>query len=152
MKLDTFKRRLEALVDQGRELVEEYMVDVGDTSETSQKVALTLRLNELATYINGTEQADLKIHEEFFQEFKIFRVSDNTNGFGLRGVWLMNRNGDCFEVGANYLTLESHPNGSVVKLEHREGRISSNGSFSFEIPCSRGKAPAEVVKEVWGGS
>ena len=150
MNIRRFKERLGGLVDQVRELVQEHMLDCGDSESDSQKVCMLNRLAELQSTINGIVMEDMNAEEHFIQEFKIFRVSENTNSFGLYGVWVMNRNGDCFEVGANYLTLESHPNGSVVKLEHREGRISSNGSFSFEIPCSKGRAPLAVVKEVWG--
>lgn len=150
MSVDQFKSRLGGLVEQVRALVQEHMLDCGDKESESQKVGMVLRLNELQATINGITREDMNAEEHFIQEFKIFRVSENTNGFGLYGVWVMNRNGDAFEVATSALTLSSKPKGSVVRLEHREGRISSNGSFSFEIPCSRGKAPLEVVKEVWG--
>lgn len=150
MSVGQFKSRLGGLVDQVRALVQEHMLDCGDKESESQKVGMVLRLNELQATINGITSEDMNAEEHFVQEFKIFRVSENTNGFGLCGVWVMNRNGDAFEVAASALTLSSKPKGSVVRLEHREGCINSNGSFSFEIPCSRGKAPAEVVKEVWG--
>ena len=34
-------------------------------------------------------------------KFKVVRLSENMNSFGLYGMWLMDREGRCWEVGAN---------------------------------------------------
>ena len=79
-------------------------------------------------------------------EFKAASVSDNTNSFGLRGVILMARDGEAFEVG---ITSQFAPKkGDLVRVPYDEGGYVW-GYVHVEIPRCLGKAPKGVVAEVW---
>lgn len=58
MKIVTFQKRLNVLIDKFQGLIDK-MPYKGDTSETSQKVALQIALNDLSYTINAIEEEDL---------------------------------------------------------------------------------------------
>lgn len=57
-KLMEFKEQASRIISKFEELLSDFKDD-GDTSETSQKVALQIALNNLKSYVNGTEKEDL---------------------------------------------------------------------------------------------
>ena len=82
-------------------------------------------------------------------EFKVFRVSDNSNDFGLSGMWLMDRMGRCWEVAANYLNKKE--NGTILSVDCDEDDEPNWSSKGFEIPERKSPdAPPVVVKQIWG--
>jgi hypothetical protein len=85
--------------------------------------------------------------------YRVFRISENTNSFGLRGVWIMRRNGEAWELGMSHLNLEKVRKGAIMKVAqmHLEGAKPDLSSWG-EIPSYKGIAPPEVVAEVWKGA
>jgi len=82
--------------------------------------------------------------------FKVASVSSNRNGFGLKGVILVDREGRAFQVGA------SEPNipkvGDVVVIPFLDQKHCRGLNFSalyYEIPEELPTAPEGVVQEVW---
>ena len=57
--LDTFQTKAEGLCEALRDLVDENMVNDGDTCETSQRICLLNALANVERNINGTEEEDL---------------------------------------------------------------------------------------------
>lgn len=102
--------------------------------------------------INGTPTTSRQSVQEKpkFSEFKVFSVSANHNSFGLRGVILMNREGEGWEIGMNDLNIETHGirRGEVIKV-----RVDDSGpdwiSLGAEIPHKLPKAPKGVIHIVW---
>jgi hypothetical protein len=82
------------------------------------------------------------------KEFKVVAVSGNRNSFGLRGVVLVARDGQSYEVGSNDLHLPKE--GDVLAVPTRPGTGLDWGSLGFEIPMKLDPpAPPEVVRQVW---
>ena len=86
--------------------------------------------------------------------YRVFRISENTNSFGLRGVWLMRRNGETWEVGISHLQMRRIKKGSILKVAqvHAQDR-PPNWSEWGEIPRRiKPDPPQEVIEEVWNGA
>jgi hypothetical protein len=88
------------------------------------------------------------------RDFKVFRKSENLNSFCLRGYWIMDREGNTFEFATG--DHNEMQRGDVITLDEVEGngellhRLQwARPTGVFEIPCSKGKAPAEVVNIIW---
>ena len=83
---------------------------------------------------------------KIYRKFRVFRRSNNLNSFGLRGLWVMDRDGNCWEVAANHLNDKQL--GEYYTLE-----IDGRGSPTFanlELPRQKPKAPTEVADIIWG--
>ena len=80
--------------------------------------------------------------------FKVATLSSNRNSFGLRGMILIARDGEAWEVATN--DLNAKPKGTLfVVATDNENRDWSK--YGFEIPRRlKPDAPAGVVKEIWG--
>ena len=82
-------------------------------------------------------------------ELKVFRVSSNTNSFGLYGHWLMDRVGRFWTVGFGQYHKKKMGDVVVVPVENGEPRFET---LCGEIPERQvPDAPPAVVIEVWGG-
>ena len=77
------------------------------------------------------------------KEYKVVTVSSNTNSFGLYGMILIARDGECWEVAANSINVK--PKGTVLTVQgdHWE-------AFGFEIPTRRTpNAPQDAIAQIW---
>lgn len=83
-----------------------------------------------------------------YDQYKVVSVSSNTNSFGLYGMILMNKKGEAYQVGANSMYVPKKGNILNVPINN-EGKPKW-ASMGYEIPESKGIAPQEVIKEVWG--
>lgn len=82
------------------------------------------------------------------KDFKVVAVSSNRNSFGLKGVVLVARDGQAFEVGSNNLHLPQR--GDVLVVPTKPGIGLDWGSLGFEIPRALDPpAPPDVVQQVW---
>lgn len=88
------------------------------------------------------------------KKFKVVSASSNTNGFGLRGYILVARDGQAFEIGQhayNPCTPVVLEKGKIIKVPVRDGKPYFYGQQLGEITVTTlSKAPAKVVKEIWG--
>lgn len=84
------------------------------------------------------------------KHFIVVTVSKNTNSFGLRGMILMARDGEAWQVGASHLNVKKP--GDLVRVPVSVGpvREASWASLGYEIPNRLQRAPAHVAAEVWG--
>ena len=84
------------------------------------------------------------------KHFIVVTVSKNTNSFGLRGMILMARDGEAWQVGANHLNVKKK--GDLVRVPASAGpvREASWVALGYEIPERLRKAPPRVAAEVWG--
>ena len=81
-------------------------------------------------------------------KFKVFRVSENTNSFGLFGIWLMDQLGRTWEVGASELNKRKMGEVLVVDCVDKDPHWGLKG---FEIPYRKTPdAPPACIQEVWG--
>lgn len=91
------------------------------------------------------------------EKFKVFRVSLNTNSFGLREFYMMAKNGVAYKACANSLNVpKKGETVSIPLIEGKEGvggfkKIEYNfAAQGFEIPERlKPDAPLEVVNSVW---
>lgn len=79
------------------------------------------------------------------REWKVFGVSSNANGFGLRGMLMVSRNGKVWRVLANDLNIRR--GGNVIV---NDPAASGWAGFGFECPEPMPDAPPAVVRAVWG--
>lgn len=79
------------------------------------------------------------------KRFKVAAVSEGRNSFGLRGMVLVARDGEAWQVGANDLNLK--PIGTMLQVPYLNQPTWAE--FGFEIPSRYSDAPPEVVEEVW---
>lgn len=79
--------------------------------------------------------------------FKVAAVSSNMNSFGLKGMILVARDGEAYQVGANSMNLKRQ--GSVLRVPGR-ATARNFAALGFEIPERLPPAPRKVVAEVWG--
>ena len=80
------------------------------------------------------------------KEFKVASVSLYYNNFGLRGMILIARDGESWEVAANDINVKQPRTVLKVPYLHRP----TWAGLGFEIPNRlRPDAPPEIVKEVW---
>ena len=83
------------------------------------------------------------------KSFKVVAISGNRNSFGLKGVVLVARDGQAFEVGSNDPHLPKE--GDVLEVPTKPGIGLDWGGLGFEIPRKLNQpAPPEVVRQVWG--
>lgn len=84
------------------------------------------------------------------RDYKVVSVSSNTNSFGLRGVVLMSRQGDAWEIGASSHGSRAVPSqGSIVSVPVDHSGLPDFSAKGWEIPRRLGKPPAKVVRAVW---
>lgn len=92
---------------------------------------------------------------------RVVAVSSNIGPFGHRNVVLMTREGFAWDVqvSASSASMASLYSGAEVEIVHRlpdaTGRtpeLVSVRNVFYECPETRTKAPAQVVREVWGGT
>jgi len=81
------------------------------------------------------------------KQFKVVAVSTNTNSFGLRGMVLMAKDGEAWQVGANDINIKKK--GDIVTLEMDSVDVIF-ANLGFEIPVKLLNAPESVINEVWG--
>ncbi len=90
-----------------------------------------------------------KVNE--FKEFKVVAISNNTNDFGLRGIILLARDGEAYQVGrSDHNGLPRLNKNDVVKVPVDASGGLTWAAEGFEIPHAMTKAPPEVIKELWG--
>ena len=83
--------------------------------------------------------------------FRIFGVSENSNSFGLHGVRVMSPDGAFFKIGLNDLNLtrlQSHALKQFV-VPCNPGQGIGWHTIGAEIPEYKGRAPFDVVKEIF---
>lgn len=85
--------------------------------------------------------------ERTAKEFKVASVSSNRNSFGLRGMILVARDGEAWQVAAN--NLNEKKKGTVLRVPTFGGKADFS-HLEFEVPERLSDAPPGVVKEVWG--
>ena len=83
------------------------------------------------------------------KRFKVAAVSSNANSFGLKGVVVIAKNGEAFEVGANTLSMPKE--GQVLGVPVEGGSLNW-ARLGFEIPRELERAPRKVVKQVWAAA
>lgn len=99
-------------------------------------------------------QTDSNRSPEKVKVFKVFRISDNTNSFGLTGHWLMARDGETWEV-ARYQRWQMGEQIPAwldpVTGEPDWARLSCEIPERKSVPKYKDKdgTPAEVIAEVW---
>jgi hypothetical protein len=82
--------------------------------------------------------------------FKPFRVSSNTNSFGLRGVWIISFSGRVFEIALSHLAMDYiKEKGEVILPVDKQGDILSTMYFSFELPEKKPRCPRDVRRKIW---
>ena len=85
------------------------------------------------------------------KEFKVVAVSTNTNSFGLRGVVMVARDGEAWQVGASHINVPKE--GALVKLTFRSTAdgfgLQKYPDFPFncEIPERKEDANKLLLKE-----
>ena len=83
------------------------------------------------------------------KQFRVACWSKNLNSFGLRGMVLIARDGETWEVAANSINVRSVY--SVVEVPY-EGETLNFAARGFETPRRFGPAPQFLVKAVgWDG-
>lgn len=86
----------------------------------------------------------------FTKEFKVVAISSNTNSFGLRGVVMVARDGEAWQVGASTINLPRKDAMVTLKFnEDPKGGLQEYPEFPFncEIPERKPDPPAELLKE-----
>ena len=84
------------------------------------------------------------------ESFKVVSVSKNSNSFGLKGVILMARDGEAWEVGASHINIPVKGERIQVALDLDNPSISPLfAEKGFEIPRRLPGPPEQVVREVW---
>lgn len=108
-------------------------------------VALDTGLN-LDDAITGGAEVFLEETGRGIKQFKVAAVSRNANAFGLRGMVLMARDGESWQVGANSLNVRKQ--GAVIDVPLSDGQPNFS-ALSFEIPSRMTKPGPEVIEAVW---
>lgn len=85
--------------------------------------------------------------ERTAKEFKVASVSSNRNSFGLRGMILVARDGEAWQVAAN--NLNERKKGTVLRVPAFGGKADFS-HLEFEVPERVSDAPPGVVEKVWG--
>ena len=81
-----------------------------------------------------------------YKEFIVASVSSNTNSFGLRGMVLVARDGEAWQVGANDINVKKK--GEVLRIPGRK-TARNFAALGFEIPERLKDAPPGVLTEIW---
>ena len=102
------------------------------------------------------EEVNEQVGETFgrIRLYRIFRISQNTNSFGLHGVWVMRRNGETWEIGISSFRLAGLKLYDIIKVPqmHLEGAQPCFAGFA-EIPRRiKPDPPQEVIDKVWMGA
>ncbi len=80
--------------------------------------------------------------------FRVASVSENANSFGLTGMYLMDKNGETWQVGANHLNVEKK--GTDVSVNCSAEGYPDWASKGYEIPERLPQdAPQNVVDEIF---
>jgi len=81
--------------------------------------------------------------------FRVFARSDNVNSFGHHGIRFLAKDGEAWEASKWFGTGPLPANGQEITVPLVRG-VPDFGSLGFEIPRRIGKAPEEIVNEIWG--
>lgn len=79
------------------------------------------------------------------KEFKVATVSNNANAFGLRGMIVVARDGEAWELAASYLNVLPMNTIFTVNLDKRNNPIWND----YECPTLMKRPPASVIAEIW---
>lgn len=82
-----------------------------------------------------------------YKKFKIVRRSENTNDFGLRGLWIMAEDGETWECAVSY--LHDKQIGEVIVLPYYDEPNFATPSWFAEIPTKQNYAPFKIIDHVW---
>jgi hypothetical protein len=88
------------------------------------------------------------------KRFAVAAVSQNVGSFGHRGVVLIAKDGEAWEVHASVCPSNRQVSqGEAVYLHCGDllGVVSADSAWRFECPRRLSKAPRGVVAEVWKG-
>lgn len=78
--------------------------------------------------------------------YRVAAVSTNTNSFGLRGIVVVSRTGEAWQLGGN--DLHKPRVGDELSPEVGNG-VPRWGKLGFEIPERLPDAPMDVISVVW---
>ena len=89
--------------------------------------------------------------ETMVLEFKVVAVSENTNSFGLRQMYMIGRQGEAYKGCFNYLNVkkEGEVINAIVRLDMETGEIKEAEFVGGELVERLPDAPEMVVKEAW---
>ena len=89
--------------------------------------------------------------ETMVLEFKVVAVSENTNSFGLRQMYMIGRKGEAYKGCFNYLNVkkEGEVINAIVRLDMETGEIKEAEFVGGELVERLPDAPEMVVKEAW---
>lgn len=76
-----------------------------------------------------------------YKEFKVVSVSQNTNSFGLYGMILVARDGEAWQVAANYLNKKEKGKVFIAREDFY--------GMGFEIPERLPSPPAEALAKIF---
>lgn len=82
------------------------------------------------------------------KHFMVVSVSSNMNSFGLRGMILMARDGEAWQVGVNHMRVKKQ--GDLLRVPYSPSGGPEWFKLGYEIPHKLPKAPAKVASDVWG--
>lgn len=86
-----------------------------------------------------------------FKEFRIVRLSTNTNSFGLHHAVLVARDGQAFEAHPSKFGLGDKTQGSVVNVRCKINDVGQPdlSSIGWEMCYFLPDAPQAVANEIW---
>jgi hypothetical protein len=82
------------------------------------------------------------------KHFMVVTVSKNMNSFGLKGMILMARDGETWQVGVNHMRVKKP--GDLLRVPYSRSSGPEWFVLGYEIPEKLPKAPGRVASEVWG--
>lgn len=78
------------------------------------------------------------------KEFKVATISSNRNSFGLRGVIVVARDGEAWQLAGNDLICARFPKDAVLRAD------PAHGFEGYEIPSRiKPDPPPELLQEIW---
>ena len=80
------------------------------------------------------------------KSFKIVSVSSNRNSFGLRGMVIVARDGEAWQVGTS--NIQSKKAGDFISINISETGERDFAEWGFEIPEKLPPPPAAVLAEL----
>lgn len=97
--------------------------------------------------ILGTGISPATLRQRGTKQFKVVRVSENTNSFGLRGHWLIAKDGEAWEIACSATNCKKI--GDVIDVPYDTAPLFITLTWSAEIPRRLQKAPQNVIDLVW---
>jgi len=84
------------------------------------------------------------------KKFKVAAVSSNANSFGLRGMVVVARDGEAWELAANSLNVKSAGESVIAKITLDDDKNRTGIQWgTYELPRQLPSAPKAVVAEIW---